>query len=446
MHAVTWLAATAVAGALSSGPDLPPVECVAALRSARIALAREGPGAALERLEGADEACAGHVDLLLERLALRAQLGDEAGVAADLEQLRAVLADPDRPLAPSALVRALVDGTATRAELEAIASRIEAELTPSPADPLLLRALAVARSRLGDDPAARAALARLLVIDPSPEVRWALVRMDVALGEWQRAIPELEELAGTAGRGSVAARLHLVRAYAAVGRFEDAVRVGRQLERTAGAGSEAIRDLVAGALLDAAWSLHDRGQRDRARDLFREALALDPGREEARLALELADAGPEERLARARSSRDPRGPEADPLELVAEGTRRLAVGDDGGALELLEPAARALPGNELAWYSLGLAAARLERWPLAAEAFARAAELDPANAVTRLNLGTAQARLGRCEEAVATLEGLLADHPETWQAFYWLARCYAELGDDERSRDAMARYRDRRPR
>ncbi len=425
--------------------ELPPVECVAALRAARIALAGEGAAAALAALEGADEVCEGHVDLLLERIALHRLVGAAALAEADLEALAARLADPERPLALGAVVRTLIDGVASEELLDLLAGRLERELVASPGDRVLLRALAVTRSRLGEDVAAREALARLLAVEPTEEVRWALVRMDVALARWENAIPELERLVAEPGRGSVAARVHLVRAYGAVGRSEDAVRVARQLERVAGAGSQAIRALVAGALVDAAWDLHDAGERDRAKTLFRSALELDPDRDEARLALELADATPEQRLERARSRGVVAAPGDDPAELLEEGTRRLAVGDDLGALSALEPAARALPGNELAWYSLGLAAVRLERWQLAAEALARAVELDPSNPASRLNLGTAQARLGRCEAAVASLEALLGDHPGTWQAHYWLATCYAELGDDAKAREAMARYQDQRP-
>jgi len=428
------------------GP-LPPVECVRGMRVARLAWQAGDRDRALGALDRAVEACPDHVDPLLERLELHRTLGDEAGVEADLALLRARLADPERVLPEAAFARAVSDPAASVDELELIRARLVRDLAVAES-PRRLRQLVVVEARLGRDREARATLARLLAVDPSPEVRWAAVRLDVALERWDDAIPELEALAaGRAGTSSFAARLHLIHAYGAVGRTDDAMRTALALYGASGdLGSEHIRGLIAGALLDAAWALHDRGERERAATVFRKVLEIEPDNEEARAVLELVYASPEARAAASAARSRALEREEDPSLVLEEGARRLAVGDAAGAWELLDRAARNLGDDELAWYDLGLAAVKLERWEAAAEAFGHAVRLDPTNPTSRLNLGTALAHTGRCAGAVGVLEALLADRPETYQAHYWLARCWTELGDPAKAAEALSRYQDARPR
>ena len=425
---------------------LPPVECVRGMREARLAWQAGDRQKAMAGLDRAVEACPDHVDPLLERLELHRKLGDAAGVEADLALLRARLADPARVPPEAAFARAVSDPQASAAELELIRARLVRDLA-STETPRRLRQLVVVEARLGRNEDARATLARLLAVDPAPEVRWAAVRLDVALERWNDAIPELEALAGRSGTSSFAARLHLIHAYGAVGRTEDAMRTALALYGASGdLGSRFIREMVVQALLEAGWALHDRGDVEGAATVFRKVLEVDPDNEEARAVLDLVYGTPETRAA-AMAARDRAlEREEDPGLVLEEGARRLAVGDAAGAWDLLERAARGLGDSELAWYDLGLAAVKLERWEAAAEAFGHAARLDPTNPTSSLNLGTALARTGRCAEAVEVLTTLLADHPETYQAHYWLGRCWAELGDAAKAAEAMERYQLARPR
>ncbi len=425
---------------------LPPVECVRGMREARLAWQAGDRQKAMADLDRAVEACPDHVDPLLERLELHRKLGDAAGVEADLALLRARLADPARVPPEAAFARAVSDPGANVDELELIRARLTADLAAAET-PRRLRQLVVVEARLGRNEDARATLTRLLAVDPSPEVRWAAVRLDVALERWGDAIPELEALGGRSGTSSFSARLHLIHAYGAVGRTEDAMRTALALYGASGdLGSRFIREMVMQALLDAGWALHDRGDVEHAATVFRKVLEIDPDNTEARAVLELVYASPEARAAATAARDRALEREENPGIVLEEGARRLAVGDAAGAWDLLDRAARGLGDNELAWYDLGLAAVKLERWEAAAEAFGHAVRLDPTNPTSRLNLGTALARIGRCAEAVEVLEALLVDRPEAYQAHYWLGRCWAELGDAAKAAEAMERYQLARPR
>jgi predicted Zn-dependent protease len=78
---------------------------------------------------------------------------------------------------------------------------------------------------------------------------------------------------------------------------------------------------------------------------------------------------------------------------------------------------------------LGAAAFKLERWEEAANALGQAIAVNAGRAESHYKRGIALFHLKRCQEAAVTLRRTLELAPETRDAHYYLAGCYARLGD-----------------
>ncbi len=440
MVGITWADDPVPDGPVSptSFEAMPDPECLRAIREARIAVARGGLRAGLSGFEAASGVCAGRLEPLYEALTLARRLGDSEAEARQLERLVAHLTDPDRPLQLAALERAVVDPAMSREALEAFRSRLHSDIDD--VDRFrALRVLAVVASRLGDDHAARAAIEPLLAHEPTPELRWLCVGFDRRLGNWVSVVTMLEALAVEDPEMAGLARLGLVEAYAKADRPEKALAtVDRLLADDARIPGS--KDWVADALLRTAWALWDGGRRDQARTALERVIDVDPENEVAVAALELLFGNAEARRTHAVRAQQLRADSDDAEALLDEGTQRLAVGDAEGAIGLLERAAEGLPDNDVAWYNLGLAAIRLERWNVAADALSRADELKPGDPGLAMNLGTALARAGRCESALGVLGALVETHPERFQAHYWRWWCFKSAGDLEAAGEALRRY------
>jgi tetratricopeptide (TPR) repeat protein len=96
-------------------------------------------------------------------------------------------------------------------------------------------------------------------------------------------------------------------------------------------------------------------------------------------------------------------------------------------------------GGELTRESMdnevGLVRMRQRNYADAAEHFLKAARVDPSWFPPRRNLGAALLRLGRLEEATASLELALCLRPAEPGTVYDLALAYAQLGEEEVARD-----------
>ena len=110
------------------------------------------------------------------------------------------------------------------------------------------------------------------------------------------------------------------------------------------------------------------------------------------------------------------------------------------AFDLLQRAAAALPDSELAWFNLGHAADRLQRYEVAARAFERAARINPKRMESTINRVAALVNLERCEEAIALARAILEQSPEQKSLYYYLYRCYSILKDTEAAKGALERY------
>jgi tetratricopeptide (TPR) repeat protein len=398
--------------AAAAEAGLPPLACVETLRAARIAGLSGRSADAAQRLEAALEQPGCELSGLFELFRLMRTPG---GVPADREpvlrqRLVTRLEDPSATL-PEGMLGFLVAFPGAPADDELLLTVLERRLAAllPPGDAAagtstaeLLHAVADLQERLGRREAARDTLGRLLALAPTEPLRWRAVLLDLSLLRWDSAAPLLEALLA----GEMAAD-HLRTLYtitlANLGRYDEMLaQIARLPLATPPPGSDLPGDGFVDLLLEAAWGLRQAGRASEAEALFRQAVARDPSRQEATLALLHLYSSDVERAAHAATLGAQRLAQADPQALYDEGSALLAAGDAATARELLARAAPQLADGPLAesfWYNLGLAAYKLERWEEAATAFGEAAAINPERPETHLQRGLALHRLSRCAEA-----------------------------------------------
>lgn len=94
-------------------------------------------------------------------------------------------------------------------------------------------------------------------------------------------------------------------------------------------------------------------------------------------------------------------------QAVGQSAVALAGGDVHGALDAGTRAVGAAPGSFHANYQLGLVKAKMNDWAGAAEAFGRAAEIDPEFAYAQYYAGLANSRIKRADLTAVHLERFL---------------------------------------
>jgi tetratricopeptide (TPR) repeat protein len=449
MSARTILTALVLAAALTAAPRLhgqqeavalPPEECVRMLREARLAGALGDEAAELEHLRAAVETFPREVSVLyaLIEYGRRHPLpSGERGTI--LARLRERLADPALPLAAGVVRRIAIDPDADDVSLRVITEGVGLRVVGAGAgqEAPWLAVLAQLQTRLGEIEAAAETLERLWRAEPADDVAWSLFTLYRELDRSREAAALID---ASAALREALPQVH-VQLLIEAGRHDDAVRRVEEI-----LGDLDPENLMAPRFLaDVAWHLRDAGRDAEAEGMFRRVLALDPDHADARGALLHLYAHAEERAehlaAAARRWRE----EDDPQALLDEGTQRLAAGDAEGALELLEWSVPHFPRLEPAWFNLGMAAYRAERWPTVDQAFARAAELNPERAASFFFRGIALVHLERCGEAIPVLERSLELDAERYQAHYYLAGCYRQLGDAAAADGHEAHYQATRP-
>lgn len=432
-------AASSLLGA-EGGPELPPEECVRMLRGARIAALNGDAARELELLRAAVDAFPEEVSALYalvdygRRHALPAAESERI-----LARFRQRLAEPTRPLSAGVVYRIASDPAADDESLRLLAASVAGRVESAGGEQAAgwLAVLAQVQTRLGELEAAVSTLERLWQLAPTDDVAWSLLRLFSELERGRDAVALMD--------ASAALRDALPQTYVhlliAAERCPEAIRRTDEIVQ----GLEADDPMAAPFLAGVAWSLRDAGRDADAEPLFRRALALDPEHRHSRDVLLHLYADPEERRAHAAAAAERWEREEDAQSLLDEGTQRLAAGDAEGALELLQRAAPQFPDLEPAWFNLGMAAYRVERWATVEQAFARAAELNPQREASYFFRGAALVHLGRCREATAAFERSLQLDPGRYQAHYYLAGCYQELGDASASARHRAAYQAAKP-
>lgn len=441
--AVGLLAALVLAPApdlLAGAADLPPVESVRMLREARLAHRRGDVEAELAKLRAAAERFPGEITVVRALLEYHRDHGlPEAEERRLRILLRERLADEETPPSFADLRRIALDpdtGDDLLREIDRhVASRLSGPEGTGEGAVDLLRLLAEIRLRLGRDGEAATALASLWQRSGDTAVAWKLLHLRLRLDDVEGALELMESVDEMR---ELFPERHIV-LLAAAGRFDEALEALDR--RLAGAAGDRVgaalpppveSDWVPRSLIEqVAWALRDAGRDEKAEALFRRAAALDPNDAELEAVLLHLYASDEERAAVAAEVDRVWQEETNFRRLFDEGTQRLVAGDADGAYDLLDRAVGGLPDLEAAWYNLGMAAYRLERWARAAEALGRAAELNPERSANVFFGGVSLFHLERCTEAVPMLERALALDPERTDAHYYLAGCLTTLGRAE---------------
>ncbi len=433
----TLIAAAILLPSVYRAAELPAAGCVRTLREARIAAEQGDQEKELELLR---QAAGRYPKEILPALALVEYPDRSMLEPGELQRARSLVLERlggASVLIPySALRRIAEDPSASQADRVALRKGLEAWLVRTPDVPEILDALAVVLARLPDRQEERVVLARLDAVRPSAAVAWRRARLAEDLGRRDEALVVYQGIRSRYGDSpSLAERIGMT--MVALGRYDEARREAAAL----GAGT-AERAASGRLWLALAWALWDAGKDVEARTAFREASAADPGDDEAADALRLLFATAQERKAAADAEAARFERITEPQALFEAGTTRLLAGDESAAAELLRRAVTASPQHEMAWFNLGVAAFRLERWDEARKAFEWASALNPGRAESLLYLGETLLKVDRCDEAVAALKRALSLRPDLREAHASLSDCYRRLG---RTEEADAELRLARP-
>jgi len=339
--------------------------------------------------------------------------------------------------------------------LNRVAAHLDRRTQGAEPDADLLELLTFAYTRLKDSTRGLETLERLVAIEPTTYRRWRLVYAYRKAERWQDAanfVGQWIKIEKAANLRSAYVDL-LSRAGQLDLLTEQVELLLAEQQATRAAGDEpAVR---ASHLVDtqsnplrvgmwvvrtAAWNLRDAGKDEAAERFFHKVLELDPEDQEVRNALLYLYGSEEELQALEHEAKARWQQEEDPNALFEEGTQRLTAGDAESALELLKKAAPGLAHLEPAWYNLGMAAYRVEDWATVAEAFGKASELNPERSQSFFYRGLALEKLGSCSDAVVDLEKALELDAGRHLAHYYLAACYARLGQPAKAKSHRALY------
>jgi len=414
--------------------ELPPVECVQMLRSARTMLELGDTQGGAKLLRETVERFPGEVVALVALWDFHRQFGLPEEEAAQLRRiLNERLADPESSLPPGVLRYLIGNPDADEEELKLLLTAAMARLKDN--DVEMLRAIAFLQFRLGLFEDARETYGHLRDLAPSEALDWKCVQLDIELERWADAAAGLKPIVTKKG-ASLTSRLMYIDALSRLGEHDEILHQIDHLSSDNPLMTELINDVLA----DSAWNLRDMGKDREAEAVFRRILASDPENPQA-LAAVLYLYGTEEELQAHRAALESaRDEETDPHVLLEQGGNLLAAGDAEQAFELLERASRSLPGEEIAWFNLGLAALKLGRWDIAEQALLQATKINPSRADSFFNRGSALQKLGRCAEAVEVLNRTLELAPDKTEAHYYLYACHAELGNNEAAQEALRHY------
>jgi tetratricopeptide (TPR) repeat protein len=398
------------------------------LREARIAHLGNDTATELERLRSAASAFPDEIAPVYALLVFDRQHGlpepERRRLRKNLERR---LGDPEHPLPPSILQRMARDPSADDDLLQRIADHLVSRLEGSTDEAdALLSLLAEIQERLGRPEEAAITLRRLWTRAGGMETAWRLLHLELRLEHWQQALDAIQN-AGALRETWWPTEVWIL---SELGRLDEARALAERRVETQ--GPDPTLDKTSAAVLKSlGWSFRDAERDDEAEALFRAALEETPhdtNLQEIIFHLYASDA---KREAQAAEIARNRAQETNPQVLLDQGTQLLAAGDTEGAIELLERAAPRFPRLEPAWFNLGMAAYRLERWTQVAEALGHAAELNPERAASFFFRGVALTHLERCGDAVGVLERALELDPERTLSHYYLAECYRSLGHAE---------------
>jgi len=419
-------------------PELPPIQVVRELRSARIAESAGEIEKARKILEALAQTHPNEVLPLVRLVAHHDQWGgDDEGLPELRDRLTERLENPTLPI-PTGSLRHLTAETSLDADqLHALESRLRRRLEATdflPDEELELRtSLDFVYDRIDQPERQRENLGHLIEISPSFGYRWKALHLDDRMGRWESALALADPMAKEADASAAVLTAHIWLL----------ARSGKtSVLQSALENPRYALVLKNGGLLEQiAWGLEDAGEKEAAKAYWQRLTEIAPEYTTAAEALLYLHGTLEEQRAHAATLNERWTGEESSEALLDQGTERLATGDTEAAFELLLRAAPDFPNSEAAWYNLGQAAYRLERWAVAADALEKASALNANRVESWQNRGIALFELERFEEAIAPLERALALDSSRHQVYYYLAGCYGAVGRKDDAAIATERYR-----
>jgi len=424
--------------ALAAMEPLPREEQVRAVRTAWIA-ERTGKLEDARRLYAeAAQTWPDDVYLMDETLGFLERTGkDPAAQAALRARLIAALSDPSRPLPLAVVRRQILDEATAALDLQVLEHAVTVKLGPAPSDPALLSLLADAQRRMKDAEGLAVTLEKLAALQPSHALDWERLMLAVHRERWTEAKSLLEKIAAAGDDAAFLAPLRLT-VLAHLGDV-DAVLAAAGEPKT-----KEDRAQLVGALQHVGWDLWDAGRDAEAEAVFRKAASLVPENASVGQIVAQLFSTAEERTARAQKVEASWSTVDNPAALLQEGSSRLVAGDAAGAYPLLARASALLPEEPSAWYNLGLAAKKTERFDEAVAALQHALSLRADWAPALRALADAQAKTGACAAAVATARRAAEVDPASAEPYVTLVNCLQTMGDQAGAAEARREYEKRK--
>jgi tetratricopeptide (TPR) repeat protein len=318
--------------------------------------------------------------------------------------------------------RQILDEATAAQDLQVLEHAVTVKLGAAPGDPALLSLLADAQRRLKDGEGLAVTLEKLAALQPSHALDWERLMLAVHRDRWTEAKSLLEKIAAAGDDAAFLAPLRLT-VLAHLGDV-DAVLAAAGEPKT-----KEDRAQLVGALQHVGWDLWDAGRDAEAEAVFRKAASLVPENAPVGQIVAQLFSTAEERTARAQKVEASWSAVDSPAALLQEGSTRLVAGDAAGAYPLLVRASALLPEEPSAWYNLGLAAKKTERFDEAVAALQHALSLRADWAPALRALADAQAKTGACQAAVATARRAAEVDPASAEPYVTLVNCLQTMGD-----------------
>ena len=130
---------------------------------------------------------------------------------------------------------------------------------------------------------------------------------------------------------------------------------------------------------------------------------------------------------------------------VCRGVAHLHLGKYDQAIEAFKEAIEIKPGNEGAWYNLGITYGRLKKYDQAIEAYEKALKIRPDNQAAWYNLGNAHYELKKYDQAIEDLKRALEFEPDDETAWANLGITYGQLEKYDQAIEAYKRALEIKP-
>jgi tetratricopeptide (TPR) repeat protein len=284
--------------------------------------------------------------------------------------------------------------------------------------------LGAASERLGDNKAAIASYRAALAQQPQLFVaEFSLGRLLLATGEAAEAVKHLQR-ATELDPEKAQAQLYLALALVKTGQRESAVAAAERAQSSVASENADFHDALGGVF-------HELGQQNEAQRCFKQAVSMDPAREDyyRHLAAAQRKAGDDAGAVATLQSGLVHLPGSARLHYLL-GLTFMSRGSSAEALDALRKAAELEPENPDYQQSLGLCLEDLEKDDQAMTSFNRVLDLDAGRAAAYLQIGILQTKSGATAEGEQSFNAALRVDARYAPAYFRLGKIYYDRNDD----------------